>query len=115
MELTNLSIISLVSFGELFLYCSQILRSMKIEIKRLSEAEIQAKGIKEWSIWSKEVSKFYWEYDSAEECYFLEGKVIVTTKNERVEISAGDFVRFPAGLTCTWNVLEPVRKHYFFE
>jgi len=31
-----------------------------------------------------------------------------------VIIEAGDFVVFPKGLTCRWNVLQPIRKHYSF-
>ncbi len=88
---------------------------MKIEVRKLSEAEIQAQGIRSWSIWTKEVSKFHWFYDSAEECLFLSGRVMVTTSTETVELKAGDFVRFPKGLACVWTVLEPVKKHYKFE
>lgn len=29
-----------------------------------------------------------------------------------VVIRAGDFVSFPEGMACTWDILEPVRKHY---
>jgi uncharacterized cupin superfamily protein len=31
-----------------------------------------------------------------------------------VEIAAGDLVVFPAGMSCCWEVLKPVRKHYRF-
>jgi len=49
-----------------------------------------------------------------EECYLLEGKVVVETKDGKVEFGAGDFVTFPAGLSCIWDIKEPVRKHYNF-
>jgi hypothetical protein len=32
-----------------------------------------------------------------------------------VAVGAGDLVVFPAGMSCTWKVLVPVRKHYDFE
>ena len=31
---------------------------------------------------------------------------------EPVSFGAGDLVTFEAGLSCTWKILEPVRKHY---
>ncbi|MFC2130105.1 cupin domain-containing protein [Bacteroidota bacterium] len=88
---------------------------MKIEIKQLSEKEITDMGIRDWSIWTKEISTFDWYYDSKESCLILEGKIRVKTELEEVEINPGDFVVFPKGLKCIWEVIEPVRKHYNFE
>jgi uncharacterized cupin superfamily protein len=31
-----------------------------------------------------------------------------------VEIKAGDLVTFPKGLSCVWDIKEPIRKHYTF-
>jgi len=88
---------------------------MKIEVKQLNDSEILQLGIKSWPIWTKEISKFDWHYDSKEMCLFLEGKVIIEANGTTTEIGKGDFVTFPKGLTCVWNVIEPVKKHYFFE
>ncbi len=88
---------------------------MKIEIKNLSEDEINQLGIKSWPVWTKEVSTFDWYYDSKEICLILEGKIRVKTELEEVEINPGDFVVFPKGLKCVWEVIEPIRKHYNFE
>ena len=89
---------------------------MKVEIKKLSKDELQGKGVFSWPIWEKEISRFDWHYDSIEECYILEGKVTVHLgKGEIVQFGAGDFVIFPKGLSCTWEVKEPVRKHYNFK
>ena len=72
-------------------------------------------GVRQWDIWEKEVSEFPWSYDEQEICFFLEGEVIVTPKNGKsVRFGKGDLVTFPAGMTCTWKVLQPVRKHYRF-
>jgi hypothetical protein len=89
----------------------------KIELERRpGEARLAALGVRQWDIWTKEVSEFPWSYDSAETCFFLEGRVVVTPDGgEPVEIGAGDLVTFPRGLACTWKVLAPVRKHYLFE
>ncbi|MGD8617329.1 MAG: cupin domain-containing protein, partial [Gammaproteobacteria bacterium] len=67
-------------------------------------------------IWKKEVSKFPWTYDRQETCYFLRGRVIVTPEGgESQEFGRGDLVTFPAGLSCTWEILDPVEKHYDFQ
>jgi uncharacterized cupin superfamily protein len=72
-------------------------------------------GVFHWPIWTKEVSEFPWSYDDPETCYFLEGEVIVTPdQGEAVQVGKGDLVTFPSGLSCTWKVLKPVRKHYHF-
>ena len=44
----------------------------------------------------------------------LEGDVTVTSASEEVVLRAGDFVRFPRGLRCTWHIRQSVRKHYHF-
>ena len=78
-------------------------------------ARLTALGVSGWGIWSKEVSTFPWTYDSEETCYFLEGDVIVTPEGgEPVRMGKGDLVTFPAGLSCTWEILADVRKHYRF-
>jgi uncharacterized cupin superfamily protein len=88
---------------------------MKITVKRLNKDEIEKKGVTSWPIWEKEISRFEWHYDSTEECYLLKGLVeVVTEKGEKVEFSKGDFVTFPKGLSCTWDIKEPVKKHYNF-
>ncbi len=84
-------------------------------IQRPSPEEMERLGVRDWPIWSKEVSRFPWTYDVQETCYFLEGEVVVTPEGgEPVSMGAGDLVTFPAGLTCTWDIRKPVRKHYRF-
>ena len=79
-----------------------------------SETELQEMGVKSWPIWTKEVSEFPWTYGESETCYLLAGHVTVTTARETVTFGADDLVTFPAGLSCTWKITEPVRKHYHF-
>ena len=80
-----------------------------------SQEELQELGVFEWSIWTKEVSEFPWTYDEAETCYFLDGDVIVTPDGgEPVMMGKGDLVTFPAGMSCTWKITNPVKKHYRF-
>ncbi len=87
---------------------------MQIRIEQLKTEDIEQRGVGSWPIWEKEVSRFDWHYDQTEECLILEGRVKVETDEGEVEIKAGDFVTFPKGLSCVWNVVEPVKKHYQF-
>lgn len=87
---------------------------MNITVEKLSEEEIEKRGIRNWPTWSSDVSRFDWHYDSIEECLILKGRVEVETGSETVEIKEGDFVTFPKGLSCVWDVKEPIEKHYNF-
>ncbi len=70
-------------------------------------------GVDRWPVWEKEVSEFPWTYDTEETSYLLAGRVIVTPAGGApVEIAAGDLVTFPAGMACTWKIVEPLRKRY---
>jgi uncharacterized cupin superfamily protein len=76
-------------------------------------ARLASLGVERWPVWEKEVSEFPWTYDAKETSYLLAGRVIVTPDGGApVEIAAGDLVTFPAGMRCTWKVVEPLRKHY---
>jgi uncharacterized cupin superfamily protein len=80
-----------------------------------SEARLNELGVNSWPTWSKEVSKFPWSYSEQEIAYVLEGEVVVTPNGgEPVSFGAGDLVTFPSGMSCTWEVRKPLRKHYRF-
>lgn len=88
---------------------------MEIKVQKLGKAQLEKMGVFSWPIWQKEASRFPWDYDSIEECYFLEGDVTVETKDGKsVNLGSGDFVSFPKGLSCTWNIKSAVKKHYNF-
>ena len=88
---------------------------MKIEVEKPTENHLKSKDVSSWPIWEKEVSRFDWHYDSMEACYLLEGEVVVETEDgESVEFGKGDFVTFPKGLSCVWDIKQPVKKHYNF-
>ncbi len=88
----------------------------KTKVEKLSKEELEKMGVFNWPIWEKEVSKFDWSYSTTEKCYIIKGKVeIIEDNGEKVEFGAGDFVTFPAGLKCVWNIKEDVKKHYNFE
>ena len=80
-----------------------------------TEEELNEMGVRKWGIWTKEESEFPWHYSEKETCYFLEGDVLVTPDTgDPVQMGAGDLVTFPEGMSCTWKVRKPVRKHYKF-
>lgn len=58
----------------------------KVKIEKLSKKEIEERGIKNWGIWEKEISRFDWFYDNTEQCLILEGKVIVETDEENLRL-----------------------------
>lgn len=81
---------------------------------KITQPEMNELGITSWPVWEKEVSRFPWTYDEEEVCYFLEGEVVVEYEGGFVEIGPGDYVTFPKGLKCIWDIRKPVRKHYSF-
>ncbi|APT76414.1 cupin [Marinitoga sp. 1135] len=83
-------------------------------IKNPDEDLLKKLDVEKWPIWTKEASKFDWYYDDSEVCYILEGKVKVYTENGEYLIEKGDLVRFKKGLSCTWEILEDIKKHYNF-
>lgn len=88
--------------------------SIKV-VQNPSTEQLKTLGVFNWSIWTKEVSEFPWTYDESETCYFLEGDVVVTPEGgEPVRVGQGNLVTFPAGMSCTWNILKDVKKHYRF-
>jgi uncharacterized protein len=89
-------------------------QTIQVECQPSSD-RLQQLGVAQWPVWTKEISEFPWTYDESETCYFLEGKVIVTPEHgDPVPMGKGDLVTFSSGLSCTWKILQPVRKHYQF-
>jgi len=87
---------------------------MDISIEQLSEAQIEAMAIRSWPVWEKEVSTFDWHYDMTEQCLLLEGQVTVKIDTGTISFGKGDFVTFSQGLSCEWDIVKSVRKHYNF-
>lgn len=86
----------------------------KVTIGKLTDKAIEDRNIRKWAVWQKEVSRFDWQYDSVEECYIIEGEVIVETGEGDFHIKPGDFVTFSKGLKCTWDIRKPIKKYYNF-
>jgi len=89
---------------------------MEIKVQQLKPEELKKMGVLDWPVWRREVSKFPWSYDAEEECYFLEGEVTIHKDDgTKLEIGKGDFVTFPKGLSCIWDIKKTVKKHYSFK
>lgn len=86
----------------------------EITVRKPSQDELDELGVGGWPIWACDCSTFDWHYDQQETCYVLEGQVTVTAGPAQVSFGAGDFVVFPEGLDCVWDVTSPVRKRYKF-
>lgn len=84
----------------------------KVIIERLNSLEIEKRDVENWPIWTKDISKFATDYETDEECLFLEGEVIIETSEGEFKIVAGDFVTFKSGHECVWDIREKVKKHY---
>jgi len=85
---------------------------MEILVRKPTQNEIELMSTK--PVWSCEASEFDWYYESEEICLIIEGEVTVNYGSKSVSFSAGDYVIFPKGLSCFWQVKKPVKKHYEF-
>ena len=94
----------------------------QIKVEQLTDAKKKELGIPQtcqaqgsWSVWECAPSTFDWHYDELEQAYLYEGEVTVKTSDGETKIKAGDFVTFPAGLSCTWTIIQKIRKVYRFQ
>lgn len=90
---------------------------MKIRVERnISDDRRDELNIDQWSIWSKDESRFEWTYDDTETFLLLEGKVTIELPDgENTEISEGDLVQCEQGLTCVWDIEKDLRKVFTFD
>lgn len=80
------------------------------------DARLQQLGVAKWPTWSKEVSVFPWTFHEQEIALILEGECVITPEGGvPVTFGKGDLVTFPAGMTCTWEVRQPLHKHYHLD
>lgn len=83
--------------------------------RKPSPMKLDVLGVYDWPVWRKEASTFDWEYAQTETCYILRGKFTVTPEGgEPQTFSRGDFITFPQGMKCVWEIHEDVEKHYDF-
>ena len=88
---------------------------MKITITKPGENFLNNIKIFKKPLWEHHPAKFNWKYNEKESCYIIDGEAIIVTSCESIIISKGDFLIFPEGLKCTWEILKTIRKHYYFD
>ena len=88
---------------------------MRVEIDQLEQEELEELDVFSWPIQEYDEEKFEWYYDKTEQCYIISGEATIVSEFESVTIKTGDFVTFPAGLECVWDVESTIRKHYTLE
>ncbi|MBC8481342.1 MAG: cupin domain-containing protein [Planctomycetes bacterium] len=76
--------------------------------------EDEKNSCEKWPIWECQPSTFDWSYTQTETCLLIEGKVTVKDNQSSIDFGAGDYVIFPNGLECTWQIREVVKKYYNF-
>ncbi len=81
--------------------------------KNPDQTRLASLGVSKWPTWQKEVSVFPWTFPEQEIAYILEGECVITpTGGTAVTFGKGDLVTFPAGMTASWEVKQPLHKHY---
>ncbi len=86
---------------------------LAILVRKPSETEIrQMEACPEWSC---QPSEFHWFYSDTETCLIKKGRARLSYEGGAVDISPGDLVTLPKGLSCVWQVEEAISKHYRFE
>ncbi|OIQ82084.1 cupin domain protein [mine drainage metagenome] len=79
-------------------------------------ARLEALGVAKWPTWSKEVSVFPWHFHEQEIAWILEGECVITPEGGApVAFGKGDLVTFPVGMKCSWEVRQPLFKHYHLD
>ena len=77
------------------------------------QSRLDALDVSKWATWQKEVSVFPWMFPEQEIAYILEGECVITpTGGSPVTFGKGDLVTFPAGMSASWEVKQPLHKHY---
>jgi len=94
------------------LYIRAVMSNIVVE-KDPAASRLQALGVTKWPTWQKEVSVFPWTFPEQEIAYILEGECVITPQGGTpVSFGKGDLVTFPAGMSCSWEVKQPLHKHY---
>jgi len=79
-------------------------------------SRLETLGVAKWPTWSKEVSVFPWLFHEQEIAYILEGECVITPEGGApVTFGKGDLVTFPAGMKASWEVKQPLHKHYHLD
>ena len=102
--------------------CPQGAKDLLVQTASFKDKEMLKSTIASWGTWNSEESGGRYavgisrkkEYNINELCYIDKGKFTITPEiGKPIIVKSGDFVLFPKGLKCTWEVQEPVYKHWY--
>ena len=88
---------------------------MKIEVDQLDLEDIKELGVKSWPTMEYDEEKFEVFYDKTEQCYIVSGEATIVSEFESITVKPGDFLTFPAGLECVWDVDSRIKKYFMEE
>ncbi len=88
---------------------------MKIEVDQLDLEDIKELGVKSWPTMEYDEEKFEVFYDKTEQCYIVSGEATIVSEFESITVKPGDFLTFPAGLECVWDVDSRIKKYFIEE
>jgi uncharacterized cupin superfamily protein len=88
---------------------------MKIEVDQLDLDDLKELGVKSWPVMEYDEEKFEVFYDKTEQCYIVAGEATIVSEFESITVKPGDFITFPAGIECVWDVDSAITKHYMVE
>lgn len=83
---------------------------MDIIVRKPTDKEIET--LEQCPVWECKPSTFNWYCDSTEENLIIEGEVTVEYDGKSISFTAGDYVIFPKGLSCIWDIKQTVKRHY---
>jgi uncharacterized cupin superfamily protein len=62
-------------------------------------------------VWECNAGRFIWDYGVDETVVVISGEVFITVNREKEKrLGEGDTAFFPAGSSCTWRVVDHVKK-----
>ncbi len=85
---------------------------MRIETETIGAGEARRRGVYEWPVSRRTVSRYPWRYDRPVIAYIDSGSARIETDDGNIEVEAGDLVKLPSDLDCVWIVKQPVVRYY---
>jgi len=87
----------------------------KLEITIMTPSEEEKAFMVMQPVWGCGIGNFNWLYDDKIISWLTEGEATISYGGKSIIIKAGDFVIFPKGLSCSWDVSKPVKKHFIID
>lgn len=74
--------------------------------------KLEVLGVDHWPVSTHDISTFKSTYEQTVTCFVIEGRAVITPDDDPpAKVEGGDLVIFLPGLSCTWEVKQPMRLH----